>query len=128
MKDENCIRDVMRDCTVQLFHEYVQLWVIIDDLNLDGTDIQRKTKFSGFILGPEYPAGSAYGMQFDGGLNSLFAWKVWMVWARPKCKFFLWLLVPLFFLKLMAVSSEQGMDRKQAIATRMAEPVLLSSN
>ena len=40
-----------------------------------------------------YSAKSAYVAQFAGQISSNFPTLIWKVWAPPKCKFFIWLLL-----------------------------------
>jgi len=41
----------------------------------------------------EYSAKSAYEVQFAGQITSNYPVLIWKIWAPPKCKFFVWLLL-----------------------------------
>ena len=91
--EEQWIRDVSYDLTVPLLDEFVRLWGLIEDVHFDTSNPEMDTIIWTRTATGEYTARSAYDMQFEGGLLSLFPKMVWKVWAPSRCKFFMWLML-----------------------------------
>ena len=87
------IGDIAYNLNHELLIEYFKLWTAIETagINLDDTSEDKITwtlESSG-----EYSAKSAYAVQFAGQISSNYPALIWNVWAPPKCKFFVWLLL-----------------------------------
>jgi hypothetical protein len=88
LEDDNWIRDIM-----QLFSDYVLLWGLVDEANLDPSTQGEDEIFWTRMSDASYSARSTNGIQFDGSIESSFPTTVWRVWAPSRCKFFMWLLL-----------------------------------
>ena len=93
ISEEQWIRDVSYDLTVPILDEFVRLWGLIEDVHFDTSNPEMDTIIWTRTATGEYTARSAYDMQFEGGLLSLFPKMVWKVWAPSRCKFFMWLML-----------------------------------
>lgn len=93
LQNEQWIKDVLHDLTVPLLDELVKLWGLIEDVQFDHNNTDTDTIIWTRTSTGEYSAKSAYNMQFEGGIFSVFSKLVWKVWAPSKCKFFMWLLL-----------------------------------
>lgn len=89
----NWIRDIAHHLTAAVLHDYFKLWEIIDSVPLDltqhGNDEIIWTQSANGI----YSAKSAYDLQFLGSQPSELPVLVWSVWAPPRVKVFMWLLL-----------------------------------
>jgi hypothetical protein len=83
----------MQGITAQLFSDYVLLWGLVDEANFDPSTQGEDEIFWTRTSDASYSARSAYGIQFDGSIESSFPTTVWRVWAPSRCKFFMWLLL-----------------------------------
>lgn len=87
------IQDVAYNLNDALLAEFFALWQLLQE-NMPPLDSNEedqifwKPKASG-----KYTAQSAYKMQFFGSIDSTFPKLIWKIWAPPKCKLFLWLLL-----------------------------------
>jgi hypothetical protein len=91
--EDNWIRDIMQGITAQLFSDYVLLWGLVDEANFDPSTQGEDEIFWTRTSDASYSSRSAYGIQFDGSIESSFPTTVWRVWAPSRCKFFMWLLL-----------------------------------
>jgi hypothetical protein len=84
------ILDIHGALTVRVLVEYLQLWDILYDFQLQ-PDSEDKHIWRLSTNG-QYSAKSAYEGYFLG--STLFGpWdKIWKTWAPPKCRFFMWLV------------------------------------
>ncbi|XP_025825128.1 uncharacterized protein LOC112900482 [Panicum hallii] len=79
MLEEQWIQDISHDLTVHLLDEFVRMWGLIDEVNFDANNLESDTIIWTRTASGEYSAKSAYDMQFEGGLLSLFPKMVWKV-------------------------------------------------
>jgi hypothetical protein len=71
-------------------HQFVDLWTQIQEVQL-----QPQEDECGWRLGTsgQYSARSAYEAQFFGAFSELDWRSIWKFRAKPKCRFFIWLLL-----------------------------------
>jgi hypothetical protein len=83
----------MHDISPPLLAELTLLWIEVDAAAYESTDIQPDEILWIRIANKQYSVRSAYQMQFDGAMESMFPVKVWQIWAPLRCKFFTWLML-----------------------------------
>jgi hypothetical protein len=91
--NDNWIADTMHNMFAPLLAEFILLWIEIDAAHFDGLDMEPNEITWTCAANGRYSASSAYQMQFDGSLNSIYPAKVWQAWAPSRCKFLNWLLL-----------------------------------
>lgn len=82
---------IKRNPSLQVLREYLQLWSITQDLQLDPTsadDIKWKWTTNG-----QYSATSAYKMLFQGLIHSNYRELIWASRTPLKCQFHVWLAI-----------------------------------
>jgi hypothetical protein len=70
--------------------EYLELWNILADVNLDGSYDVHQWKFEASGI---FSTSSAYCSYFVGSIPFEPWRKVWKSWATGKCKTFMWLAI-----------------------------------
>jgi hypothetical protein len=93
LEHDHWISDVMHNITPALFADYVLLWILVDQPGFNHLEQEDDQIIWTRTANGVYSAKSAYLMQFDGSLESIFPAKVWHVWAPSRCKFFIWLML-----------------------------------
>jgi hypothetical protein len=83
----------MHNLTVALLIEYALLWELVNASHYDQHDHEDDSIIWSLTGDGEYSAKSAYSVQFEGSVQSIFSSRVWKVWTPSRCKFFLWLLL-----------------------------------
>ena len=87
MINDQWVHDISHDLTVGLISEFVQLWTLVEEAHFDPSSTADDTiTWTRTALG-EYTAKSAYLMQFDGGMSSLYPKTVWHVWVHQNASF-----------------------------------------
>jgi len=82
MTNDQWIRDISHDLTVGLISEFVQLWTtLVEETHFDPSSAAEDTITWTRTASGEYTAKSAYLMQFDGGMSSLYPKMVWHVYG-----------------------------------------------
>ncbi|XP_071677009.1 uncharacterized protein [Lolium perenne] len=91
LEDDHWLMDLRGRITLALLPDFVALRQVMRSCNIDpdSDDTFRWKSSSG-----GYSASSAYALQFVGTQQSPLR-HIWPVWAPPKCKFFIWLLMQL---------------------------------
>lgn len=87
-ENHNGVQDITGAVTVQLLMEYLQLWDMLDNVQLSAgvpdSVLWRWTSYS---------VASAYGAMFIGSIRPIGAKQIWKTSAPPKVKFFFWLVL-----------------------------------
>jgi len=87
MTNDQWVRDISHDLTVGLISEFVQLWTLVEEAHFDPSSTADDTiTWTRTALG-EYTAKSAYLMQFDGGMSSLYPKMVGMYGLHQDASF-----------------------------------------
>jgi hypothetical protein len=93
MWNDNWIVDVLHNATPNILLQYTLLWILIDEAAFDpedeGEDQIAWTRSSSHVCTTK----SAYEIQFDGSIRSMFPALIWKIWALAKCKFFTWVML-----------------------------------
>jgi hypothetical protein len=93
MANEAWITDLMHDVTPGIMAEYIMLWIVVDEADLDLADNRPDEIVWTRTASGEYSASSAYQIQFQGSITSDFQSLIWQVWAPSCCRFFIWLML-----------------------------------
>ena len=87
----NWVSDIRGALSVQVLVEYLQLWNLVDEINLQpDTDDKHVWRLSRHAT---YSSKSAYDAFFVGSITFGPWRRVWKTWAPLKCKFFAWLVI-----------------------------------
>ena len=89
----SCIGDIAYNLNHELLNECFKLWAAIEMAGIDLDDNREDTITWTLENSGEYSAKSAYEVQFAGQITSNYPVLIWKIWAPPKCKFFVWLLL-----------------------------------
>jgi hypothetical protein len=91
LDNRNWVHDIKGALTVQVLVEYLHIWNMVEGVVLrqDVVD-QYKWKLTQHGL---YSSKSAYEAFFLGSIKFGPWRKIWKTWARPRCKFFIWLVL-----------------------------------
>lgn len=83
--------EYQRGCSVQALNEYLQLWVLLEEINLQ----HRAQDHHNWRLSKSgvYSSKSAYGAFFIRSIKFATWKRIWKSWAPPPCKFFIWLAI-----------------------------------
>jgi hypothetical protein len=87
--DGRWVRDIRGVLDAQVLSEYLQLWDVIETVNL-APGVSDQHLWTPSSSG-QYSSRSAYRRFFIGSIAFEPAHRIWKSWAPPKCKFFLWL-------------------------------------
>jgi len=87
------IADIAHNLNHNLLDEFFKLWREIEAANLNLQDDEEDCIIWNLESSGQFSTRSAYAIQFAGHTLSSFPSLIWEVWAPPKCKFFLWLLL-----------------------------------
>ena len=87
LQDNRWISHITPLLTPQKINEYVSLWEVVGQIQLEDSIYWRWTSDG------EYTAKSAYNIQFQGAFNKLKLMPIWKAKAEPKCRFFAWTLL-----------------------------------
>lgn len=93
LQADKWIRDIACDLSSTVLAEYFQLWTAIHNLQLNLDTPEPDTIKWRFAADGTYSAKSAYDMQFMGTVSSDTQTIIWTIWAPPRIKFFLWLML-----------------------------------
>jgi hypothetical protein len=93
MANEAWISDLMHDVTPGIMAEYIMLWIVIDEADLDLTDNRVDEIAWTRTTSGEYSTRSAYQIQFHGSITSDFQSLIWWVWSTSRYRFFIWLML-----------------------------------
>jgi hypothetical protein len=93
MVNENWISDLMHNITTPLLAEFMMLWLMVDAFYFNPSDQDADAIVWIKTANGEYLTKSAYGIQFDGSLASIFPTRVWQVWAPLSYKIFIRLML-----------------------------------
>lgn len=91
LTDLQWIRDVDYDMSLQNLHEFIQLWTLLQEIQLQPEQEDQITWL--LTADGSYTAGSAYRIQFLGTTISMTASLTWRTRAPPKNRFFVWLML-----------------------------------
>lgn len=85
------VKDITGALKVQIISEYLQVWDLVEGLNLQqGVQDQHTWHLTQSGV---YSSKSAYEAFFLGTIK-FTPWKrIWKSWAPPRCKFFMWLAI-----------------------------------
>ncbi|WVZ85537.1 hypothetical protein U9M48_032454 [Paspalum notatum var. saurae] len=91
LTDRKWVLDIRGALSVQVLVEYLQLWSLVDEVDLQPDTADRHIwRLSGHAT---YSSKSAYDAFFFGSI-SFGPWRrVWRTWAPLRCKFFVWLAI-----------------------------------
>jgi len=76
-----------------MLSEFFKLWQTIEAANLNLDETEEDSIVWTLENSGEYSTRSAYAVQFAGNLASNHPALIWRVWAPPKYKYFVWLLL-----------------------------------
>jgi hypothetical protein len=79
LQDDNWMTDTLYNISAPLIAEFIMLWVEVDAIQFDASDQQSNTIICTHSTNGKYSATSAYRMQFEGSLASIFVAKIWKV-------------------------------------------------
>jgi hypothetical protein len=82
------IADIQGYLSADIITDYIQLWDLLDEVQLQQVDDTHKWRFD---TSGQYSAKSAYGNLFLGATLFQPYERIWKSWAPPKCKLFMWL-------------------------------------
>ena len=91
LQDRIWIADIRGALSVQVLVEYLQLWNLVDNLELQ-QDVPDQLSWRLSKHGT-YSSKSAYEAYFTGTIKFGPWRRIWKTWAPLKCKFFVWLAV-----------------------------------
>ncbi|WVZ94677.1 hypothetical protein U9M48_040542 [Paspalum notatum var. saurae] len=91
LQDRSWVHDIRGALSVQVLVEYLQLWNLIDNVELQHDTLDQHTwRLSNLGI---YSSKSAYEAFFTGTIK-FSPWRcIWKTWAPLKCKLFIWLAV-----------------------------------
>jgi hypothetical protein len=81
ISDENWIRDIMHDMTPSMFLDYVRLWHLVTNSSFNQADQGDDEIVWTRTANGAYSTKSAYNMQFDSSMDSVFPRAIWQVWV-----------------------------------------------
>jgi hypothetical protein len=93
MGNDNWIRDLTPNLTMQLISDYVMLWELVNEAGFDPQEEEEDEITWTRTTDGAYSAKSAYEMKFDGNVASILSICIWKAWAPSRCKFFAWLML-----------------------------------
>jgi hypothetical protein len=91
LENDNWIRDLPSNLTVPLISDYVLLWELVEEAGFDPQNNDDDEIIWTRTADGTYSAKSAYDLQFEGNVPSVFPSCIWRIWAPSRCNFFLWL-------------------------------------
>jgi hypothetical protein len=87
------VKDIAHDLSNDLIVEFFKLWALLQPMNISLDSSEEDSITWNLESSGRYSAKLAYNIQFAGSIPSNFPRLIWRIWAPPKCKSFLWLLL-----------------------------------
>ncbi|XP_071678625.1 uncharacterized protein [Lolium perenne] len=89
LDEDHCLMDLRGRISLALLPDFIAPRQVVRGCTID---LETEDTFRWKSTSGGYSAFSAYALQFEGTLQSSLR-HIWLVWAPPKCKFFMWLLL-----------------------------------
>lgn len=93
IKNLNWVWDIAYSLNFELLDEFFRLWTAVQNAGIDLDTTEEDSIIWTLESSGEYSARSAYAIQFAGNIQSNHPRVIWNVWASPRHKFFVWLLL-----------------------------------